>query len=114
MPEAERRTDYEPSDASSRLIAALAAGLAAALIAIPLALAALYPSALRIAAPGPAVRPPPPRLEVAPREDLMALRRAEDARLSRYARDPSGAVRIPIERAIELTVERGLPGWSKP
>src|ERR1043166_9500405 len=114
MPEAERPIDYEPSDASSRLIAALAVGLAAALIAIPLALAAIYPSALRIAAPGPTVRPPPPRLEVAPREDFIVLRRAEDARLSRCARDPSGAVRIPIDRAIELTAERGLPGWPKP
>ena len=26
----------------------------------------------------------------------------------------AGVVRIPIERAIELTAERGLPGWPKP
>ncbi|HJQ84172.1 MAG TPA: hypothetical protein VKA21_08855, partial [Candidatus Binatia bacterium] len=50
--------------------------------------------------------PPEPRLEVAPAAELQALRREEEARLHGYGwvdRD-AGIVRIPIERAIELTV----------
>lgn len=113
MAEAEPRPDYEPSDAPPRLVAALTGGLAAALIAIPLVLAALYPWALQISVPAPAVQPPPPRLQVAPRADLAALRHAEDARLTGYGIDASGAVHIPIGRAMQLIAARGLPGWPK-
>lgn len=52
--------------------------------------------------------PPAPRLQARPIEDLRALRAAEAKRLAGYAwvdRD-QGLVRIPIERAMELLVER--------
>lgn len=55
--------------------------------------------------------PPMPRLQVAPSVDMRALRAEEDAALHSYAwivRE-SGLVRIPIERAMELTLQRGLP-----
>lgn len=55
--------------------------------------------------------PPAPTLQAAPRDDLLALRAREDAELGSYAwidRD-KGLVRIPIERAMELVAERGLP-----
>ncbi len=55
--------------------------------------------------------PPEPRLQVEPRAELEVFQ-AEQARwLSTYGwidRD-AGIVRLPIERAMELTVERGLP-----
>lgn len=55
--------------------------------------------------------PPAPRLQSAPVDDLIALRQWEEEKLSGYGwvdRD-AGVVRIPIERAMKLTVERGLP-----
>jgi hypothetical protein len=60
--------------------------------------------------------PPGPRLQANPREDLRELRSAEDAVLTTYGWvDPnSGVVRIPIDEAMKLTVQRGLPSRGKP
>ncbi len=55
--------------------------------------------------------PPAPRLQVAPARDLRDIRMVEDSVLHSYGwvvRD-SGVVRIPIERAMELVAQRGLP-----
>jgi hypothetical protein len=60
--------------------------------------------------------PPEPRLQVTPRDDLQELRRQEDAILNTYTwvdRD-AGIVRIPIEVAMRLTLERGLPARQAP
>jgi len=56
------------------------------------------------------VLPPEPRLQVQPREDLKAFGRQEDAVLSSYGwvDRNAGVVRIPVERAMQLTIERGL------
>lgn len=54
---------------------------------------------------------PPPRLEVKPGASLAKLRAAEDADLNSYGwvdRD-AGTVRIPIDRAMQVIIERGLP-----
>jgi hypothetical protein len=51
-------------------------------------------------------------LQTNPRQDLAAFHAHERERLSTYAwvdRD-KGVIRIPIERAIALLAERGLPG----
>jgi hypothetical protein len=55
--------------------------------------------------------PPEPRLQTNPRGDLRALRDQEDELLNGYswADKSAGVVRIPIERAMQLTLERGLP-----
>jgi hypothetical protein len=55
--------------------------------------------------------PPEPRLQTAPREDLRDLRASEDAVLDSYGwvDKNAGIVRIPIDEAIRLTLERGLP-----
>ena len=56
--------------------------------------------------------PPAPRLQERPKDDLVALRESERAVLDSYGwvdRD-GGIVRLPIERAMELVAERGLPG----
>ena len=55
--------------------------------------------------------PPEPRLQTNPREDLRALRAREDAVLNSYGwvDKTAGVVRIPIDEAIKLTVQRGLP-----
>jgi Na+-transporting methylmalonyl-CoA/oxaloacetate decarboxylase gamma subunit len=54
---------------------------------------------------------PEPRLQVAPAQDLQKMRAAEDAVLSSYGwvnRD-AGIDWRPIDRAIELLTQRGLP-----
>jgi hypothetical protein len=55
--------------------------------------------------------PPEPRLQTNPRQDLRDMRVAEDRALHSYAWVDKGAgvVRITIEDAMRLTVERGLP-----
>jgi hypothetical protein len=55
--------------------------------------------------------PAEPRLQAYPPNDLTRFRREERAILDSYGwvdRD-AGAVRIPIDEAMRLTVERGLP-----
>ena len=55
--------------------------------------------------------PPEPRLQANPRQDLTDLRRREDAILGSYGwvDQNAGVVRIPIDEAMKLTLERGLP-----
>src|SRR5580658_7051070 len=55
--------------------------------------------------------PPEPRLEVTPDIDLQEMRAAEDQVLNNYAwlDQQNGIVRLPIDRAIELIAQRGLP-----
>jgi len=60
--------------------------------------------------------PPEPRLQTNPREDLRTLRLREDQLLNTYSWVDRGAgiVRIPIQEAIRLTLERGLPFRPEP
>jgi hypothetical protein len=54
---------------------------------------------------------PRPRLQTSDRMDMEQLRQSEDKVLNTYGwvdRD-AGTVRVPIDRAMELLVERGLP-----
>ena len=60
---------------------------------------------------------PEPRLQITPAQDLRKLRAEEDAVLSSYGwvDRANGIVRMPIERAIDLLVVRGLPtGTTQP
>lgn len=58
--------------------------------------------------------PPRPRLETNPLELMTELRAREQKRLEGYswADQTVGVARIPIERAIDLIAERGVPGGS--
>ena len=58
--------------------------------------------------------PPEPRLQTNPREDLQELRAAEQEVLTTYGwvDKNAGIVRIPIEEAIKLTLQKGLPSRS--
>jgi len=55
--------------------------------------------------------PPEPRLQVLSAQDREQVRTAEESVLHSYGwvNPLSGIVRIPIERAMQLIVERGLP-----
>ena len=59
--------------------------------------------------------PPEPRLQTNPREDLRELRDAEQDTLTTYGwvDRNAGIVRIPIDEAITLTLQRGLPEPSR-
>lgn len=61
-------------------------------------------------------QPPEPRLQRHPAQDLRDWRAAEDRALGQYSWiDPDkGIVHIPVERAMELVVQRGLPVFPQP
>jgi len=54
---------------------------------------------------------PPPRLEAEPSVDFEKFRTSEDALLNSYGwiDRNAGIARIPIDRAMQLVLERGLP-----
>jgi len=59
---------------------------------------------------------PEPRLQVAPEQDLKVFHAREDAELQTYGwiDKQAGVVRIPIERAMDLLLEKGLPVRGQP
>jgi len=59
--------------------------------------------------------PPEPRLQTNPREDLAELRAKEDQVLTSYGwvDKNAGVVRIPIDEAMKLTLQRGLPARTE-
>ena len=61
-------------------------------------------------------RPPEPRLQPSPREDLAAMRAEENAQLRGYGWVDRGAgiARIPVDRAVEILLEQGLPVVTLP
>jgi hypothetical protein len=106
-----RQSSREPRDVEPRPIVLAAAGLAATLALV--ALAALGAHALlrpdRAGTPAPSTAEvPAPRLQSAPASELAALRRQKSAMLDEYRWiDPTrGVMRIPIDRAMQLLVER--------
>jgi hypothetical protein len=55
--------------------------------------------------------PPPPRLQTYPFDDIKDMRADQRRLLDRYewVDRRNGIVRIPVERAMDLIAERGLP-----
>lgn len=70
--------------------------------------AAIAPSSPLVTTP---IVPPEPQLQADPAADWRSLRATEQARLDGYAwiDQGSGVVRVPIDRAMELLEQRGLP-----
>jgi hypothetical protein len=64
----------------------------------------------------PEALPPGPRLQQSPPRDLKALRTREDWELNHYywIDKASGTVAIPIEQAIRIIAERGIPPQKLP
>jgi hypothetical protein len=54
---------------------------------------------------------PAPELQQAPITEMVALRASEEAALNRcdWIDRKAGIIRIPVQRAMELTLQRGLP-----
>ena len=118
---------YETKDLSTRVIVWFAVSLvvAAAVIHVVIWLLQLYLGGLNekadprqfpmanVGAPQP---PPAPRLQTQPREELKNMRAEEDKVLRAYGwADPQrGKVQIPIEEAMRLLAEQGLPSRPNP
>ena len=111
---------HELSDLSPRIISFFGVGLAALVIVVLAisyaALLGLRHSAGRRAEP---LSPltimqepiPGPRLLVEPESTMKTIRQQEEARLKSYGwiDQESGIVHIPIERAVDMLAEKGLP-----
>ncbi len=110
--------DYERTDIESADIAWLAAGLALFVIVTPLLMPFAFPQSMRHRTPSapPALSSSAPRLEIAPKDDRQRFDRGEAQLTNSYGWTDRGrgTVRIPVRRAMELLVQRGLPGWPKP
>ena len=63
-----------------------------------------------------ALEPPAPRLQALPEVELAEFRAQEDAILGSYAwvEKDRGVVRIPVEEAMRLVAERGMPTFPTP
>ncbi|MBN8421308.1 MAG: hypothetical protein J0L73_20505 [Verrucomicrobia bacterium] len=107
-------TGYERRDLNVRAVAWFMAGLALILTGIFVGLH-YFQSFLNDGRPQAAApisnTAPAPRLQSNPRMDLKAWRSAQEAELNRYrwVDRQAGIVEIPIEQAMELTLQRGLP-----
>lgn len=106
---------YERRDLPARGVMIFSAALAAAVALVLVASGALFDVlAARRREPSPGPLAPParvdaPRLEVVPGAELEALRREEAERLGSYGwvDRARGVARIPIDRAMDLLLERG-------
>ncbi|QPF83850.1 hypothetical protein IC762_29920 [Bradyrhizobium genosp. L] len=110
--------DYERSDVGLRLVGWLAAGLATFVVITPLVLPFLFPLSTKHITPAsrPAMSFNAPPLEVIPQATLQATRQGE-AQIEHgygWADRSRGQVRIPIDRAVEILLRKGLPGWPSP
>ena len=116
---------HEESDVNILAIFGFGGGLMAVAVVVLLVIYVLFgffdgreratvPSEYPLAAQADRV-PPEPRLQEHPREDLSELRAREDEILTSYGwvDRNAGIVRIPIDAAMKLTLERGLPARSE-
>jgi hypothetical protein len=118
----EHPENHEKSDANITAVLGFGAGLFAVIVAVCLIILGLFgffdrregvqaPSEYPLAAAQGQRVPPEPRLQTDPRQDLANLRAKEDEQLGSYGwvDKNAGVVRIPIDAAMRLTLERGLP-----
>ena len=116
---------HEESDVNIRAIFGFGGGLMAVAVVVLLVIYVLFgffdgreratiPAEYPLAAQADKV-PPEPRLQEHPREDLSELRAREDEILTSYGwvDRNAGVVRIPIDAAMKLTLERGLPARAE-
>jgi hypothetical protein len=114
-------TGHEGSDASIPGIVLTGAGLAVTAVLVFALVSGIFwylaDHPLTAPRPNPMAEtnqqqfPPQPRLEVHPTIEMQELRSDEDRILSTYGwtDKEKGVVRVPIDRAMELQLERGFP-----
>jgi hypothetical protein len=115
---------YETRDFNIRVVALFAVSLAILLAGSLVLMAWLLdifevtpegygPRGAPIAAIPP--RPPGPRLQTSPRGDMQEMLRSANVLLQSYGwvDRMAGMARIPIDRAIQVVLEQGLPSWHE-
>lgn len=111
---------YEVEDAGVREVLLTGVGLAAGTILVGLAVFGLMRVLQQAEVGGrqpvtelavPPSIPPEPRLQDKPWEEMEAFRKREDQLLTTYGWTDraAGQVRIPVDKAMELLIQRGLP-----
>jgi hypothetical protein len=114
------RVGYEQRDANVRMIVWFAAGLIISAVVIHLAIAGLYkvfekqypsPDAPSRIALDPKPIAPAPQLQTNAQVDLAKYEDEENKKLNSYGwvDRNAGVIRIPIDRAMDLVAQRGLP-----
>jgi hypothetical protein len=119
--------DHEQSDVNIRAILGFGAALIVVATVVHLLIYVLFgyfdrregvkvPAEYPLAASQGHHEPPEPRLQTDPRQDLADMRAKEDDVLGSYGwvDKNAGVVRIPIDAAMKLTLERGLPARTEP
>ena len=114
--------DHERTEMSVRTVVMFGAGLIIAAIVIHFVIAGFFKLLETSKAEGdpisplagPRTLPPKPRLQVYPPTDLRQLRQREDYYLNHYSWSDkkTQTVRIPIDHAMDLLVQRGVPGGA--
>jgi len=117
----EIRSDHghETTDANVKAVAKFAVGLAVLIVVTAVAMVFLFDflKATLQTAPPPSpfaqsqTSPPAPRLQVQPVLDLKGLHEDEDQKLNSYGwvDQKAGIARVPIDRAMDLLLQKGLP-----
>lgn len=122
-PEAAHHHGYEKSDASPRGLVYFAATIAVILAAASLSLIWLFNHFQKAESPGSFAAapfagarplPPPPRIQPNPGADMQSYFQSQQNLLNTYGwiDRQNGIVRLPIDRAMELILQRGLPARS--
>lgn len=110
---------YERSDANTGALLQFAFWLAVVIVAAALGMKWMFGYFARVQQLGPPaspfenvrVLPPNPKLQVVPRAELQGYREVDREALTSYGwvDKHNGVVRIPIDRAMDLVLQRGLP-----
>ena len=122
QPHTHPESHHEESDVDFRAIITFGGGLLAVAVLVYVLISGIFRffdsrEGVKVAAEYPLAaaqghrEPPEPRLQTDPRQDMADLRAKEDDLLGSYGwvDKNAGVVRIPIDAAMKLTLERGLP-----
>jgi hypothetical protein len=116
------KIEFEKTDADLKAVTKVGVGIAVVATVVALALLPILhrmvdrrakSDAAPPAIPGfqPGREAPEPRLQREPFADWRALKARQDALLGSYGwvDEPGGVTRIPIDQAMKMVIERGLP-----